>query len=208
MSLSVRRVASLGEGLIELRGRPFGSIHQGCGGDSLNTAVYLARLGKDQFEVSYVSVVGGDALSAGMLECWTAEGIRTELVLRDPSRLPGLYWIQTDDQGERSFHYWRGNSAWRHFLQHPDFNRVALALKGIELLYLTGVSLATLPAKDRERLLELLLELRRKPLWNKLGLLMKPMLSVVRLLFPVSAHGLRSAQSPVPLWSGATVSLQ
>jgi 2-dehydro-3-deoxygluconokinase len=156
VGLSLRRVASLGEGLIELRGRPFESIHQGCGGDSLNTAVYLARIGKDQFEVNYVTAVGGDALSARMLECWTAEGIRTELVLRDPSRLPGLYWIQTDDRGERSFRYWRENSAWRHFLQHPDFNRVALALTGIELLYVTGVSLATLPAKDRDRLLELL----------------------------------------------------
>lgn len=155
MGLPVRRVASLGEGLIELRGRPFESIHHGCGGDSLNTAVYLARLGKDQFEVNYVSAVGGDALSERMLECWTAEGIRTELVLRDPSRLPGLYWIQTDDRGERSFHYWRGNSAWRHFLQHPDFNRVALALNSFELLYLTGVSLATLAAMDRDRLLEL-----------------------------------------------------
>jgi 2-dehydro-3-deoxygluconokinase len=118
--------------------------------------VYLARLGKDQFEVNYVSVVGGDALSEGMLACWTAEGIRTELVLRDPSRLPGLYWVQTDDHGERSFHYWRENSAWRHLLQHPDFNRLALALNSVELLYLTSISLATLPAKDRESLLELL----------------------------------------------------
>lgn len=159
MGLSLRRVAALGEGLIELRGRPFESIQQGCGGDSLNTAVYLARLCKDQFEVNYLSVVGGDALSEGMLELWAAEGIRTELVLRDPCRLPGLYWIQTDDQGERSFYYWRENSAWRHFLQHPDFNRLASALNSIELLYLTGVSLATLPAKDRERLLELLVEL-------------------------------------------------
>lgn len=159
MGVSLRRVASLGEGLIELRGRPFESIHQALGGDSLNTAVYLARLGKDQFEVNYVSAVGADALSEGMLERWTAEGIRTELVLRDPSRLPGLYWIQTDDHGERSFHYWRENSAWRHFVQHPDFSRVALALNSIELLYLTGVSLATLAAKDRDRLLELVLGL-------------------------------------------------
>lgn len=156
MGHSLRRVASLGEALIELRGRPFESIYQGCGGDSLNTAVYLARLGKDQFEVNYVSVVGSDALSQAMLACWTAEGIRTDLVLRDPSRLPGLYWIQTDDQGERSFYYWRGNSAWRYVLQHSDFDRVARALKSIELLYLTGVSLATLPTNDREKLLELL----------------------------------------------------
>ena len=37
----------------------------------------------------------------------SAEGIKTELMLRVPGRLPGLYLIETDTKGERRFTYWR-----------------------------------------------------------------------------------------------------
>ena len=42
------RIALLGECMIELRGQMFGTMQQNFGGDTLNTAVYLARLGSDR----------------------------------------------------------------------------------------------------------------------------------------------------------------
>lgn len=154
--LTKERIALIGECLVELNGAPFGPVHQTFGGDSLNTALYLARLARHAIDVQYVTAVGSDPLSEGMIERWKAEGIDTQLVLRGSARLPGLYWIQVDATGERSFLYWRDESAARYLLQHPDFERVAAGLAGVDLVYLSGISLAILPDEDRERLLDLL----------------------------------------------------
>src|SRR6187399_2663481 len=87
------RIASIGECMIELRQLPDGHLTRSFGGDTLNTAVYLARLG---VSVDYVTALGDDPLSEEMLAGWRAEGVGTGLVARVPGRLPGLYLIQTD----------------------------------------------------------------------------------------------------------------
>ena len=89
----VARVACIGECMVELRELPDGLLSRGYGGDTLNTAVYLARLG---VAVDYVTALGDDPLSEEMLAGWRAEGVGTGLVARLPGRLPGLYLIQTD----------------------------------------------------------------------------------------------------------------
>ncbi len=149
-----KRVALIGECLIELNGTPFGTLHQTFGGDSLNTALYLARLTRPTVEVKYVTVVGSDILSEGMVQRWHAEGIDTALTLRDSTRLPGLYLIQTDAGGERTFLYWRKESAARNLLQHPGYVHVAAELAEADLIYLSGISLAILPDADRLKLLD------------------------------------------------------
>lgn len=154
--LAKRSVALLGECLIELSGAPFETLHQAFGGDSLNTAVYLARLARQAIGVDYITVLGADPLSELMMQRWRSEGIGTGLVLRDATRLPGLYWIQVDASGERNFLYWRGESAARYLLQHPNFDCVAASLAEADLVYLTGISLAILPEKDRATLTDLL----------------------------------------------------
>ena len=111
---SPRRIALFGECMIELRGQPFGTLHQGFGGDTLNTAVYLARLCRDEdILVSYATALGTDAFSDHMVAAWRSEGIDTSLVRRLDDRLPGLYAIQVDPSGERHFLYWRDTSAAR-----------------------------------------------------------------------------------------------
>ena len=122
----MKRIALLGECMIELNGAPFGAMHQTYGGDSLNTAVYLARTAGKETSVEYVSALGCDPISDGMLARWQQEGVGTELVLRDNSRQPGLYLIQLDKKGERTFLYWRNQSAARYMLQHPGFSEVAI----------------------------------------------------------------------------------
>jgi 2-dehydro-3-deoxygluconokinase len=110
-------------------------------------------------EVRYLTALGTDALSEGMLQRWRAEGIETSVVLRDPTRLPGLYLIQVDQQGERDFLYWRRDSAARYLLRHPEFERMAAALAEAEIIYVTGISLAILPSGDRAKLVALLAQL-------------------------------------------------
>jgi 2-dehydro-3-deoxygluconokinase len=91
-----------------------------------------------------------------MLERWRADGLDTRLTLRDPARLPGLYQVQVDPRGERRFLYWRQESAARYLLRHDDFARVRRALLQVDLIYLSGISLAILPREDRAQLIDLL----------------------------------------------------
>ncbi|KQA27205.1 ketodeoxygluconokinase [Vibrio metoecus] len=161
----MKHIAIVGECMIELNGKPFGAMHQTFGGDTLNAAVYLRRgceanTKPDDIKVSYVTALGADPISSGMLSRWEEEGVATELVLRDPTRTPGLYLIQLDDQGERTFLYWRNQSAARYLLQHPDFSRIKQALNQVDMVFLSGITLAILPVEDRIALLNLLVELK------------------------------------------------
>ena len=104
------RVASIGECMIEFSAATSSLFTRGFGGDTLNTALYLARLGVD---TSYVTALGDDPLSEAMLAAWQAEGVKTDEVMCLPGRLPGLYMIERDARGERSFLYWRDRApAW------------------------------------------------------------------------------------------------
>jgi 2-dehydro-3-deoxygluconokinase len=56
--------------------------------------------------------------------------------------LPGLYLIETDERGERSFHYWRENSPARELFELPDWSRVAEGLLAAKLIYFSGITLS------------------------------------------------------------------
>jgi 2-dehydro-3-deoxygluconokinase len=97
------KVASIGECMIELRHRSERELDLGFGGDTLNFAVYLARLSRGTgIAVDYVTALGDDPYSEQMLAGWRAEGVGCELVARLPGRLPGLHTIRTDDHGYRT----------------------------------------------------------------------------------------------------------
>ena len=91
----------------------------GFGGDTLNTAVYLARALGDKGAVDYVTALGDDSFSDTMCQGWAAENIGLGMVQRLPGRLPGLYCIQTDATGERRFLYWRNEAAVRDCFTTP-----------------------------------------------------------------------------------------
>jgi 2-dehydro-3-deoxygluconokinase len=150
------RVASIGECMIELRHRSADDLELAFGGDTLNTAVYLARMTRGhEVSVDYVTALGDDAYSDQMLAMWQAEGVGTTLVARLPRRLPGLYTIRTDQHGERSFTYWRSAAAARDMLKDGRAGRLQEALAGYDLLYLSGVTLSILDEAQRAALLAL-----------------------------------------------------
>ena len=158
------RVVSFGECMLELQGQAFGDMRQTYGGDTLNTAVYLARCGRQHgLQVDYATALGDDALSAGMLQRWQAEGLSTTLVRRLPGRLPGLYLIEVDDQGERRFSYWRDQAAARAYFDAPvGSTPLEQQADTIDALYLSGISLAILPPAGRDRLAAVVQALRAR----------------------------------------------
>lgn len=148
------RIACLGECMIELSGSP---LERRFGGDTLNTALYLARLLSSEPEpVAYISALGDDPLSRDMLARWREEGLDTERVAVRPGELPGLYLVELDPDGERRFFYWRDNSAARrHFATVEDFTPW-LDRRRTDALYLSGISLALFPGQRREAFLDAL----------------------------------------------------
>lgn len=155
-------VVALGECMLELQGQPFGTLQQGYGGDTLNAAVYLARC-NPALRVAYATALGDDPLSDGLLQRWQAEGLRTPLVRRLLGRLPGLYMIEVDPQGERRFHYWRGQSAARDYFDTPPGETpLEREIGSVAALHFSGISIAILPPAGRERLAAVATALRER----------------------------------------------
>ena len=150
------RVACIGECMIELSEHSDGTLTRAYGGDTLNTALYLARLG---IPTDYVTALGDDPFSTAMLAAWQEEGIGTTLIPRIPNRLPGLYLIRTDPAGERQFHYWRDAAPARQLFDQPN-PALEHALTHAHTLYLSGITLSLYPAPARARLLALLAHAR------------------------------------------------
>jgi 2-dehydro-3-deoxygluconokinase len=161
--MAAHTVYAIGECMIELQKsvQGLGAMDYRFGGDTLNTAVYMARLLDPAIaSVAYVTGLGVDGMSAEMLAAWEREGIDTACVQRLPDRLPGIYMIETDPDGERRFHYWRRDSAARHWLHAPDAGRVLVQLACARMVYLSGISLAILAPADRELLIAALAQCR------------------------------------------------
>jgi 2-dehydro-3-deoxygluconokinase len=144
------RIGCVGEAMVELSlvGE---SARIGFAGDTLNTAVYLRRALPREHEVAFVSMIGTDVLSERMEAFIAAEGVSTADLARDPQRLPGLYAISTDPNGERSFLYWRESSAARRLFQGPDGPDFDV-LDRYEVVYLSAITLAILAPGVREAL--------------------------------------------------------
>src|SRR5580704_17900320 len=121
------KVACIGECMIELKQAEGGLYSRGYGGDTLNTATYLARLGA---AADYITAVGDDPLSEEMLAGWAAEGVGTGQVLRLNGKLPGIYLIETDAKGERRFFHWRESAAARELMNLPGTDRILKSLAG------------------------------------------------------------------------------
>ncbi len=146
------KLAVIGECMLEIA-NPMGTqlarnmpVNFSFGGDTLNTAIYLARLG---VSVSYLTGLGRDIYSDWLLREWQEEGVDTRYVVRDSERTPGLYMIQTDAVGERTFTYWRSQSAAKHCLWNAEaMASMCNVLKGFDALYLSGITLSLMSAQS------------------------------------------------------------
>ena len=158
--MPTRKIAVIGECMIELSQKG-AEVSRGFGGDTLNTSVYIARqVNADDLEVHYVTALGEDNFSQQMLDAWQQENVHTELTQRLEHRLPGLYYIETDSTGERTFYYWRNEAAARFWLESDQAQAICAELAQFDYLYLSGISLAILNAASREKLMALLTQCR------------------------------------------------
>ncbi len=130
------------------------------GGDSLNTSVYLARLGS---QVSYFTAVGDDELSQWMISQWRDENVNCDYVCSLDNSVAGMYLIELDQQGERSFKYWRKNSPASQWLNDSaKREEVFTQILEFDYFYLSGISIAILPHEVKQALLDFIDRFRAK----------------------------------------------
>lgn len=144
--------------MVELMQTSNNTMQQSFAGDVYNTAVYLKR-GFNNVETHIVTAVGKDKLSDEMRRRFSEEHVNTDFVFIDPDKVPGLYLIQTDEQGERSFTYWRENSAARKAMNFINDDVVSQMSKG-DLFFFSGISLAVIEPELRALFWQCLTQLK------------------------------------------------
>jgi 2-dehydro-3-deoxygluconokinase len=184
------RVVCIGECMVELRSTAPDVFTRSYAGDAYNTAVYLKR-SLPEARVQLLTCTGDDSMSQALRAAWQREGIEDAAAFTQRGGTPGLYLIETDIRGERSFHYWRSHSAarqwWAHLRESPD-----ALLADADMVYFSGISLAILSDDDGRQALRLLQRLKgrvrlafdpnvRLKLWRSSELAREVMLMAAKL---------------------------
>ncbi|CAG1012010.1 MAG: sugar kinase [Rhizobiaceae bacterium] len=150
-------VAAVGECMLELSGRQGADWRMGFAGDTFNTLWAIRALLPDDVAADYVTAFGDDPFSRDQIAFFRDHGIG---IARSPviaGARPGLYAI-TLHGAERSFTYWRADAAARRLADDPVALRASL--EGRRLAYFSGITLAILEPKARDKLLDTLRAVR------------------------------------------------
>lgn len=154
----MKSICFLGECMVELRSTNANTMHQSFAGDVYNSAVYLKRC-FPEVQTSLATAVGKDILSQKMTQVFEQENIDTSLVFPHPVKAPGMYLIETDEAGERSFTYWRSDAAARKVMDFFSDELISKLVK-LDVFFFSGISLAVIEPDSREKFFETLLKLK------------------------------------------------
>ena len=140
--------------MVELRAVGADTFARSYAGDAYNTAVYLKR-SLPAAQVQFLTATGDDAMSKAMRRVWRVQEIDDALAFPVAGGRVGLYLIETDALGERSFQYWRKDSAASRWLALLEERGESL-LHGADIVYFSGITLAILNPDERAAAIELL----------------------------------------------------
>jgi len=147
------KVLAIGECMLEFSRTDVASasVNFAFGGDTLNTAVYLAR---QNVSTAYYTALGTDSYSEWLIREWEKENLKCDYVVLLPDALPGIYAIENTADGERHFYYWRENSAVRQLWQHEfATSELVVSLSEYDYVYFTGITLSLMSDQCREQYL-------------------------------------------------------
>lgn len=154
----MQKIVLMGECMLELRQAKDGLMNQSFAGDTFNTAVYMKRTFAEQ-DIAFMTAVGQDTISQQMVCACSAENLNNQHIFAKSDRNPGIYLVQTDDQGERSFLYWRDSSAAKQVMQFVDQSAIDELCKS-DLFFFSGISIAILEPQDRAAFWAMLAQLK------------------------------------------------
>lgn len=141
------KIFFLGECMVELRELDDATMGQSFAGDVYNSAVYMKRC-YPKLAVAMITAIGRDRLSEKMLSRFNSEDLDTQYVFQHPSKVSGMYFIETDSTGERRFTYWRNDSAAKKVVQFLN-DDVVEQLTSADMLFFSGIPLAIIEQDSR-----------------------------------------------------------
>lgn len=155
----MKKILVIGECMMELKAIDANTMAKSFAGDVYNTAVYAKRWFSD-VDVSFFTAIGTDVISQQFELTCESEGISCQSMLRSDTRHLGLYAISTDEEGERSFTYWRNQSAATQMMLLLQQNEINTA--GIDIAYFSGISLSILSVESKALLIEYIEKLKNE----------------------------------------------
>ncbi len=149
-------IAVIGECMVEIYNTKKSIYKQTFGGDTFNCAVYLKRAFK-KANVEYITIVGDDDISSKMIKFFHKQKIKTTFVEKLKNKTVGMYMISTKN-GERSFTYWRSDSAAKNLFMNDSL--IQNELLKFELIYFSAITLAIMNKKGRSNFFEIIKRVR------------------------------------------------
>ena len=156
------KVVIFGETMVELSKATDELYKKGFAGDVHSVALYLKRAAlSDDTQAYLMCACGQDKTGDELIATLAEQRINSTLTLRHPTRTIGLYMVNTDANGERSFDYWRSTSAAKETLEllEQQGNELLLDLNP-DVFFISGITLAILSDDSRAKLWPLLEQLR------------------------------------------------
>lgn len=136
-----------GECMLELVNKSDTQLGKSFAGDLYNSSVYLKRA-FPEINIEFMSCIGQDVLSHELKQRIISEGIGTAFLAQISSHHLGSYMVITDNAGERSFLYWRSDSAAKRMISAMSPAQ-SVALDNIGLFFFSGISIAILTESER-----------------------------------------------------------
>jgi len=127
-------------------------------GDTYNSAVYAKRRHRD-LDVQILTAIGVDPISEAMVAQWDRDGVGHDLTMQANAAHPGIYAISTDASGERSFTYWRSNSAATQMITLLT-PRVSRRARTFDFVFFSGITMAILSDEDKGKLIQFVRSLK------------------------------------------------
>lgn len=141
----------IGEAMLELVPAANNSLLKSFAGDVYNTSVYLKRSFPTN-NVHFMTAVGSDPISNEFLERVSSEGIQTNQITRSQNKHMGAYMVLNDSTGERSFIYWRNDSAAKSMMSECKKAGLDNLTQAHQAIFFSGITLAILRDEEREAL--------------------------------------------------------
>tara|TARA_B110000003_G_scaffold136324_1_gene138132 strand:- start:2564 stop:3499 length:936 start_codon:yes stop_codon:yes gene_type:complete len=156
-----KKAIFLGECMIELNGdissleNNSSNMKINFGGDTYNSAVYFSRLTNNKTNTFYSTALGKDNFSKKMISRFKNENIKCDYIRTDGENPPGLYSIEINEKGERSFSYWRDQSPSKYIFLGSKGKKLVKDINNADVFYYTGISAGILDEKQRKDLIKI-----------------------------------------------------
>ena len=129
-------ILCFGEIMVEMAHKQGSDYTLQFAGDSFNVAYYMQHLKPADWHISYLTKVGIDDISSEVVRFIADSGVRTDAIQYTQERTVGLFILRTQDDGEKSYCYWRGQAAAKTLFNTPQ------DLTAYDVISFSGISAA------------------------------------------------------------------